>query len=165
MAGCRRRRSSRYFSLPRNFSLDEAALAQARAANGDEQVAALAAAVRARSKVAGAYSSGEIFDNEAMLRFEGARGSSTAVVNLATGAVELEVQRADTLSLLNDLHRGKNAGQAWKLLIDFVGVLTIALSLIGFVIFFSLRFRLLTSLALVAGGVAAMAVLFVFFVT
>lgn len=143
-----------------NISLDSATLARARALSGDEQTAVLASGVASRVHVLGAYSTGEIFDTEALLRFEGVRGNSTATVNLATGSVELELERANTVSLLNDLHRGKNAGAAWKLIIDIVGILTIALSLLGFVIFFSLRFRLLTSLTLVAAGAAAMAGVF-----
>lgn len=138
-----------------SFALDAAVLARAKAESGPAQIATLAAAVAPHGTV-GAFSTGEIIDTEALLRFEGPRGNSTATVDLATGAVELEVERADALSLLNDLHRGKNAGTVWKLVIDIVGGLTIAMSLIGFVIFFSLRLRLGTSLVLVAAGAAAM---------
>jgi hypothetical protein len=145
------------------FSLDAAALERARGA-GQDEAPALADAVAARATIVGAFASGDIVDGEAVLRFESVRGSSTATVELATGAVEVEVQRADALSILNDLHRGKNAGAAWKLVIDAVGALTIALSLLGFLIFFSLRFRLATSLALVAAGAAAMAGAFLLFV-
>lgn len=141
------------------FVLDDATLQRANAQSGEAQIATLAAAVAAHGTV-GAFSTGEIIDTDAMLRFEGPRGSSTATVDLHTGAVELDVERADAVSLLNDLHRGKNAGAAWKLVIDLVGGLTIAMSLIGFVIFFSLRFRLVTSMALVAAGAAAMVAIY-----
>jgi uncharacterized protein len=146
-----------------SFTLDQATLAQANA-GGDQAAAALAEAVTARTTLRGAFTTGEIFDGEALLRFEGARGNSNAVVDLTTGRVEVEVQPADTLSMLNDLHRGKNVGAAWKLVIDIAGALAIALSLIGFVIFFSMRFRLLTSLALVGAGAAAMVAVFFLFV-
>lgn len=146
-----------------NFSLDPTTLQHANAQNSEAQIATLAAAVASHGAL-GRFSTGEIIDTEALLRFEGPRGSSTASVDLHTGAVEIEVERADAVSMLNDLHRGKNAGPAWKLVIDVVGVLTIAMSLIGFVIFFSLRFRLVTSMALVAAGAAAMAAVYFAFV-
>ncbi len=147
------------------FSLNGAALQQANITPEQDRAAVLASAIASQGTVVGAFASGEIIDREALLRFEGVRGSSTASVDLSTGAVELEVQRADAVSMLNDLHRGKNAGSVWKLIIDVVGWLTVALSLLGFVIFFSLRFRLLTSLALVAAGAAAMVGAFFVFVT
>ena len=142
------------------LTLDGATLARIGAIDVERQPASLAAEIAARTEIAGAFTSGEVFDTEALLRFEGARGNSTATVDLSTGAVEVEVERADAVAVLNDLHRGKNAGAAWKWVIDVVGALTIALSLIGFLIFFSLRFRLATSLALVVGGAAAMVLVF-----
>ena len=147
-----------------SFTLDAATLARVRAQSGDAQIVILAAAV-ARRGVLGSFSTGEAIDTEMLLRFEGPRGNTTATVDLRTGGVELEVERANMFSMLNDLHRGKNAGAAWRWMIDIVGVTTLLLSLIGFVIFFSLRFRLGTSLALVAAGAAAMAAVYLFAVT
>lgn len=146
-----------------SFVLDAATLARANAASGQAQIDVLAGAVTPHGAV-GAFSTGEIIGAEALLRFEGPRGNSTATVDLVSGAVEMDIERADTLSMLNDLHRGKNAGAAWKSVIDVAGALTIALSLIGFVIFFSLRFRLLTSIVLVALGAAAMVAVYFAFV-
>lgn len=60
---------------------------------------------------------------------------------MATGEGEVAVECAELVSILNDLHRGKNAGAAWKALTDIVGGLVLVPSLIGFVLFFSLRFR------------------------
>lgn len=135
-----------------------------RAAASDDQAAALAAAVRERTQVRGAFSSGEVLDGEALLRFEGVTGNSDVTIDLATGRGEVAIERADAVSLLNDLHRGKNAGAIWKLAIDAVGALVIVLSLIGFVLFFSLRFRLVTSLVLTTAGLAAMTALIYVFV-
>ncbi|MEJ0061560.1 MAG: PepSY-associated TM helix domain-containing protein [Terricaulis sp.] len=135
-----------------------------RAAASSDQAAVLAAAVAQSAPVRGAFASGEVIDGEALLRFEGVTGNSDAVIDLTTGSGEVAVERADVVSIINDLHRGKNAGAVWKALIDIVGALVLALSLIGFVLFFSLRFRLRTSLALTAAGVALLAGLFIAFV-
>jgi hypothetical protein len=146
-----------------DLMLDAPTLARAQQA-GDGAGALLAAAIAARAPVRGAFTTADLMDGEALLRFEGARGNSNATVDLTTGRVELDVEQAEALSVLNDLHRGKNVGAAWKLVIDVVGALTIALSLIGFVIFFSMRFRLTTSLVLVGVGLAAMVAIFLAFV-
>ena len=126
--------------------LAAADLAGARAA--PEPSRALAEAVGRRTPLVGAYQSGEILDDEALIRLEGPKGSSDLVVDLATGAAEVTVQRAKLLDTLNELHRGKNASAAWKAIIDVSAILTLVLSIVGYVLFFSLRFRLRTSLTL-----------------
>ena len=109
---------------------------------------ALAETVTRRVKLRGAYSSGELLDGEAMLRLEGVTGATDIILNLETGLAEATIQPATATSIVNDLHKGTNAGAAWRLLIDITAVLVLALSLIGYVLFFSLRFRLKTSLVL-----------------
>lgn len=110
----------------------------------------------------GAYTSGEILDGEVMLRFEGVTGASDVVIDLSTSRADISIRPATTVSMLYDLHRGKNAGTVWKRLIDVVASVVLALSLIGYVLFFSLRFRLPSSLALT--GLSALVVFGIFIV-
>jgi hypothetical protein len=64
---------------------------------------------------------------------EGPRGASDITIDLATGAVEASLEPARLVDTLNDLHRGKNAGQAWRSVIDpavsLVALVGIALGL------------------------------------
>jgi len=85
-------------------------------------------------------------------------------VDMKTGHADLRIRKADAVSMLDDLHRGKGAGKAWGWLIDMTGVLLLVLSLIGYVLFFTMRSRLRTALVLTGLSVAALAGLFVFFV-
>lgn len=146
--------SSRPAEATRTVDLPAADIQAALAS--DDPAAALAAAVRARAPVLGTYLNGDVFEGEALLQFEGPRGGTSATVLLDTGAAEISTRPASMVSLLNDLHTGKNAGAAWKLFIDLSAALFIVLSVIGFVLFFSLRFRLATSLALTAAGFTLM---------
>ncbi len=66
--------------------------------------------------------------------------------------------------MIGDLHRGKNASVPWRAVIDVSAILVLALSIIGYVLFFSLRFRLRTSLILTAVSIAALVGVFVAFV-
>lgn len=116
---------------------------------------ALAKLVQERAPLRGRYSSGESLDGETILRFEGPKGNSDVSIDEARGRAEIRIEKATAFSLLNDLHRGKNAGAAWKVAIDIVAGLVLALSAIGFVLFLSLRLRLGVSLALTAAGFAA----------
>ena len=121
---------------------------------------ALAGLVARALPLRGGFKSGEVLDGEARLRFEGVTGHSDVAIDLATGSAEVSVTRASLVGTLNDLHRGKNAGAVWSAVIDVTAIVVLALSLLGYVIFFSLRFRLRTSLALTAISLAGLAAIF-----
>lgn len=140
-------------------TLTAAELTAARAATDPHR--ALAQAVGRRVKLLGAYQSGEAIDGEAQIRTEGVRGASDILVDLETGKAEVSTEKARLLATLNDLHRGKNAGASWKLVIDLSAIVILGLSLIGYVLFFSLRFRLRTGLILTAVSLAALGAVFV----
>jgi uncharacterized protein len=116
----------------------------------------LAEALRKQVKLRGAYQSGEVMDGEAQIRLEGPTGSSDIFIDLATGKAEITVAKAGFVTTINELHRGKNAGAAWKAVIDASAILVLALSVIGYVLFFSLRFRLRTSLILTGASLAVL---------
>jgi hypothetical protein len=136
------------------LTLPPAELAAAKAAANPSR--ALAAAVGRHARLLGAYQSGEVTDGEAMLRLEGPRGATDVTVEMASGATEVSVQHARLVDTLDDLHRGKNAGQAWRLVIDLTAAAVLALSIIGYVLFFTLRFRLRTALILTAASLVAL---------
>jgi uncharacterized protein len=126
--------------------------------------AALGLLAAGRMDLNGAYSSADIDGGEAFLRFAGVKGSSDLTIDLATGAASGETRRPDTLTVLNDLHRGKNVGAAWRAVIDISGIVLLLLSLLGYILFFTLRFRLRVALVLTAVSLAAMAGIFIAFV-
>lgn len=66
------------------------------------------------------------------LDFKRPAGYSTAVIDLAQGEVELTAEFAGTLALLNDLHKGRYAGQSWKWLIDITAVACVLFGISGF---------------------------------
>jgi hypothetical protein len=136
-------------------TLSPADLATAKASK--DQARALAAAISAKTPLAGAFSSGDIEGREALIRMEGPKGSSDIDVDLQSGRADIKVARASLTAVIQDLHRGKNSGAAWRFVIDAAGYIVIALSLIGYVLFFSLRFRLRTSLILTAVSLAVLA--------
>jgi hypothetical protein len=136
-----------------------ATLAQAHAQHDPN--AALAAYVAGKVPLVGAYRSAEVDDGQANLRFEGVKGSSTVVVDLQSGQADVTVEHATALTVIGDLHRGKNASIAWRAVIDITAVLVCVMSLIGYVLFFSLRFRLRTSLILTAASLAVLVAVFV----
>lgn len=106
--------------------------------------------VRQNQSVVGRYQSSEVIDNEVMIHLESPAGATDVWVTLDNGQAEITQKPASTISLINDLHRGKNSGTAWSLLIDISAILIVALSLAGFILFLSIKTRLVTHLVLTA---------------
>ena len=110
--------------------------------------------VRQQQNVVGRYQSSEVMDNEVMIRLESPAGATDIWVMADTGETEITQKPASTVSMLNDLHRGKNSGFAWSWLIDISAIIVIALSLVGYILFLSIKTRLVTHLVLTAASLA-----------
>jgi uncharacterized protein len=76
-----------------------------------------------------------------------------------SGAYKLTVTSQGLLAVVNDLHRGRDAGKAWSWLIDFAGYFLVVISLTGLGLLLYLKKVRLQALAVVILGAVAMAVL------
>ena len=106
--------------------------------------------VRQQQGLIGRYKSSEVLDGEVMIRLESPAGSTDVWVLLDNGETEITSKPASTVSLLNDLHRGKNVGTAWSWLIDISAIIILLLSLVGYILFLTIKTRLVTNLILTA---------------
>jgi len=145
------------------FTLSADQIAAVRAAT--EPGRELARIAGDHTELAGAYRAGDLAGDDLYVNLQGVRGRSDVTGNLATGDVTVHVEKADAVGIANELHRGEHAGDAWRLLIDAIAIVLMAMSVIGLVLFFSLRFRLKTALVLMAGSAIIMGGLFVFAVS
>jgi len=136
------------------FALTPAELASAKSAK--DRGRALAAAAMRHAALPGAYASADIDSGQALVRLEGPKGASDLTIDMASGKVDGRVTKPNLMAVIQDLHRGKNSGVAWRWVIALSAWIVIALSLIGYVLFFSLRFRLKTSLILTAVSLAVL---------
>ncbi len=105
-------------------------------------------------RLRGAITGGSEVGTEIFVRLQGVRGLSDVRANLTTGALHIVVEPAPPIAILNELHRGERAGDTWRLFIDIVAVLLLVLSIVGYLIFLSLRFRLRTALLLSGASLA-----------
>ena len=110
--------------------------------------------VRQQQNLVGRYQSSEVMDNEVMIRLESPAGATDIFVTTDTGETEITQKPASTVSMLNDLHRGKNSGLGWSWLIDISAIIYIVLSLAGYILFLSIKTRLVTHLVLTAVSLA-----------
>lgn len=108
--------------------------------------------VRAETAVIGRLKSSEVLADEVMIRLASPTGTTDISLLLDSGEVLVNTEKATTVSLLNDLHRGKDVGGLWRWLIDLSAIIILLLSVAGYVLFFSLKSRKATSLWLTAGS-------------
>lgn len=91
-------------------------------------------------------------------------GDAWLSIDRQTGAVEHEKTTRGAVSLLNDLHKGRNTGPAWAWFIDAFAAACVIFTLTGLVLlWFHARTRPLTW-PLVAAGLAAPIILILLFV-
>lgn len=130
-----------------------------------DQETALAELLQSNLPLVGMFKSAEIFpDEEAFLKYSGAKGSSDVYINLTTGLAEYEVQKFGVVEIMNNLHIGKDSGTTWKWLIDISAILILALSLFGFFLMLFIRFRLANSLIFIGVSTAIIGGIYVLLV-
>jgi hypothetical protein len=139
-----------------------AAIQQAQQQPQPEQ--ALAALVAKKISLHGVLKQTDLIEPDMLLHFEGVGGSSDVSIDLSSGRTEVSNSDAQFSRIIQDLHRGKNSGAAWKWLIDISAIVILALSMFGFILFFSVRFRVVVNIRLVLLSLALMIGLFLFFV-
>jgi uncharacterized protein len=91
-------------------------------------------------------------------------GDAWLSIDRETGAIEHEKTTRGVVSLLNDLHKGRNSGKAWSWFIDIFAVACVIFTVTGLILLqFHARARPLTW-PLVALGLAAPVILVILFV-
>lgn len=134
------------------------------AARQKEPGRALSEVVAKKTALPGAFSSEDIDGGQAIIRLDGPKGTSDLIIDLEIGKAEVRATKASFNSLMMDLHRGKNSGGPWRFLIDATAYIVLALSVLGYILFFSLRFRLKTSLVLTGVSLAILVALIIWLV-
>lgn len=89
------------------------------------------------------------------LSFKGPGYAADVFINRETGAYELDISRTGWTGILNDLHKGRDAGPVWSGLIDFSAVLLILVSLSGLLLLLFLRKKRVSGLVLLLLGLLA----------
>jgi len=75
-------------------------------------------------------------DTEIDLSFKGPGYLADVSIDRATGQYQLAETKLGAVAILNDLHKGRDSGKAWSLIIDFSAVLMTLVSLTGLVLIF-----------------------------
>ncbi|RYG47059.1 peptidase [bacterium] len=98
-------------------------------------------------------------EQEGSLTFRGPAYSADVFIKRDSGEYTVNVARQGPMAILNDLHRGKDAGKAWAWLIDLSGIFLTLISLTGFGIMLYLKKIKVKSLVTFAVGCAVLLLL------
>jgi hypothetical protein len=111
-------------------------------------------------KLRGGFRDGQMDGTDVFVRLQGASSNTDLHGDLKTGKVEITIVPAGKLDLLNNLHRGDRAGKLWQLLVDASAILMIVVSLLGYILFLSMRFRVKTALILTGATIMGLTAVF-----
>jgi len=76
----------------------------------------------------------------------------------------LSVTRMGFVAVINDLHKGRDSGAGWSLLVDLSAILMIVVSVTGLVLILFLRRHLVNGLLIAATGALLSALAYVWLV-
>jgi hypothetical protein len=123
----------------------------------DEKVDELAIAehLRATHRLQGRVTEFESGDLDCMVVFKAPGYSADVFLDRQSGAYTVTESMSGVVAVMNDLHKGRDSGKSWALVIDVSAILMILMSLSGFGLLFYLKKRRASGiLASVAGTVA-----------
>jgi hypothetical protein len=138
-----------------------------RADSGNEtdasrQVAKLEVVEHLRNKhgIRGALAEFRTDERECMVTFKGPGYAADAFIDRATGRYDLTETYHGFVAVVNDLHKGRDTGKAWSLLIDLSAVLMTLVSLTGLILLFYIKRRRISGLVTAAVGTVVVVAVF-----
>jgi hypothetical protein len=111
--------------------------------------------LRKEHHISGAVGEFAIDEEQCTISFNGPGYTADVFINRADGNYEVSETKTGLWGIMNDLHKGRDAGQGWSWLIDISAILMIIVSLSGLMmLFFLKKKRMAGLLMIVLGGLA-----------
>jgi len=125
---------------------------------------AIARYLRETHHLKGALSDFRIDDSECDLSFKGPGYAADAFISRQTGAYDLTVTSGGIVGVLNDLHKGRDTGSVWAVVIDISAILMTLVSLTGMILLLFLKKKRLSGVILAAMGLLLVYLIYVIWV-
>jgi hypothetical protein len=108
--------------------------------------------LRKHYHISGYVSDFYIQDEECAVSFKGPGYSADAFINREDGTFQLTELKLGVFAVLNDLHKGRDSGKSWGLLIDISAIFLTIVSLSGLVMLFFLKKKRMNALLIALVG-------------
>lgn len=109
--------------------------------------------------VRGALAEFRTDERECMVTFKGPGYSADAFIDRATGRYDLTESSHGLIAVINDLHKGRDTGKAWSVVIDLSAALMTLVSMTGLVLLFYIKRRRISGLLTALVGTIVVAAL------
>lgn len=110
--------------------------------------------LRRMHRIKGAVGDFRIEDAQCSVSFKGPGYGADAFIERGNGRYQLTENRLGFAAIIGDLHKGRDTGNKWSMVLDVSAVLMICVSLTGLMlVFYLIKRRVSALLVLVAGGV------------
>lgn len=113
-------------------------------------------ALRASGVERGRLADFHIDDNQCVVAFKGPGFAADAFIERDSGHFEIQVVRMGLAAVLNDLHKGRDTGPEWSILIDISAIATTVVALSGVALLFYIKRRLLPGLIVGLAGLGGL---------
>ncbi|RCS46409.1 peptidase [Bremerella cremea] len=99
----------------------------------------IAEELRATHKLKGKVSEFEVTEFDCMVVFKGPGYAADIFIDRETGKYTLTETASGVVAVMNDLHKGRDSGSEWSLVIDISAVLLVLVSLSGLILLLFLK--------------------------
>jgi uncharacterized protein len=114
--------------------------------------------------VRGALTEFRVDEDECIVTFKGPGYSADAFIDRGSGRYRLTQSSHGIVAVMNDLHKGRDTGMAWSIVIDLSAVLMTVISITGLALVFYLKLRRRPGLVVTAVGAIAVVLVFLLWV-
>jgi hypothetical protein len=120
--------------------------------------------LRTTHGVRGAVADFRADERECSVTFKGPGYAADALIDRESGRYELTQTFHGFVSVINDLHKGRDTGGTWSAIIDASAIALTAISLSGLALLFYLKRKRIPGLLVVVGGTVAVVAIAIFIV-
>jgi hypothetical protein len=120
--------------------------------------------LRSSNKIHGAVSDFRVEDTQISVSFKAPGYTADVVIERDTNRYDIIEVRNGLIAVINDLHKGRDAGKVWSGLIDASAILLTLVSLTGLLLLFFVYKRRTSGLILAAAATIACYIIYVRFV-
>lgn len=108
--------------------------------------------MRKTHKVKGAMTEFTTDEYQCTVSFNGPGYTADVFINRENGSYEFTETTTGVFGIMNDLHKGRDSGKAWSILIDLSAVLMVLVSLTGLIMLFFLKKKRVAGILLMVVG-------------
>ncbi len=108
--------------------------------------------LREKNNIKAAFTDFRIDEGQLSVSFKGPGYAADVCIDRSTGAYDITKTMAGFVGIINDLHKGRDTGSVWSVVIDISAILMTVVSLTGFLLLLYIKRKRLSGLLVATAG-------------